>query len=83
MRCAIRSFFIPAPARGSFFYFAENQEDNITMTSETTIKSSGVKTTTRKIGNIYIHINSQFDPKKRLEDILFSVANLRLKEKSA
>jgi len=41
------------------------------------------KTTTLKVGDINVNIKNNFYPKKSLYDILLSIANTRLKEKSA
>jgi len=39
--------------------------------------------TSLKINNLTVNIKNNFYPDKRLYDILFSIVNLRLKEKSA
>ena len=41
------------------------------------------RTTSLKINNLNVHVTSCFYPEKKLYDILFSIANTRLKEKPA
>lgn len=46
-------------------------------------KNCVYKTTSLKIDNLNVHIKSYFYPQKSLYDILFSIANTRLKERPA
>lgn len=41
------------------------------------------KTTTQKIKNVTVNINSNFQPVKDLSEILFTIVNARLQEKPA
>ena len=52
------------------------------MTKEKISKNIAIKTNSIKIGNLRININSNFYPAKKLDDILYSIVILKLKEKS-
>jgi hypothetical protein len=53
------------------------------MSKEETIQKFEYTRNTLKIGDLRVNINSAFIPKKSLHDILYTIASVRLKEKSA
>lgn len=57
------------------------------MTQETQVilspDDTSYKITVVKVGDTNVHVKSNFYPKKTLYDILLSIVNTRLKEKSA
>lgn len=41
------------------------------------------KTNSLKVKDIRVNVHSNFNSEKRIDDILYSIANVKLKEKSA
>ncbi len=60
-----------------------NNLNSLSLPNEQVETNCVCRTASLKVNNLNVHVTSRFYPQKNLYDILFAIANTRLKEKPA